>query len=104
MSKQYSQAFKKTLIKQYSNEENISSICSESGVARSTLYKWLQEVKLPVSPNGEKITIREINELRSKVQKYQNIVKILQSVDCTVFSPTKDKLRALESFYGQYTV
>lgn len=104
MSKQYSQTYKKALIKQYSNGEKISSICAESGVARSTLYKWLQEVKLPVSPNGEKITIREINELRRKVQKYQNMVKILQSVDCTVFSPTKDKLRALESFYGQYEV
>ena len=38
------------------------------------------------------------------MQKYQNMIKILQSVDCTVFSPTKDKLRALESFYGQYEV
>ena len=104
MSKQYSQAYKKALIKQYSNGEKISSICAESGVARSTLYKWLQDAELPVSPNGEKITIREINELRRKVQKYQNMVKILQSVDCTVFSPTKDKLRALESFYGQYEV
>ena len=59
---------------------------------------------MPVSPNGEKITIREINELRRKMQKYKNMVKILQSVDCTVSSPTKDKLRALESFYGQYEV
>ena len=100
MSKRYSQDYKKALIKQYSNGEKISTICAEFGVARSTLYKWLQEVKLPVSPNGEKITIRKINKLRRKVQKYQNMVKILQSVDCTVFSPTKDKLRALESFYG----
>lgn len=104
MSKQYSQAYKKALIKQYSNREKISSICAESGVARSTLYKWLQEVQVPVSPNGEKITIREINELRRKVQKYKNMVKILESVDCTVSSPTKDKLRALESFYAQYEV
>jgi|GEM_PF-773826 hypothetical protein len=92
MSKQYSQAYKKALIKQYSNEEKISSICAESGVARSTLYKWLQAVQVPVSPNGEKVTIREINELRRKVQKYKNMIKILQSVDCMVFSPAKDKL------------
>ena len=104
MSKQYSQAYKKALIKQYSNEEKISSICAESGVARSTFYKWLQAVQVPVSPNGEKVTIREINELRRKVQKYKNMIKILQSVDCMVFSPAKDKLWALESFYGQYEV
>lgn len=70
MTKQYSQVYKKAFIKQYANGEKISSICVESGVARSILYKWLQEVKLLVSPNGEKITIREINELQRKMQKY----------------------------------
>ena len=64
MSKQYSQAYKKALIKQYSNGEKISGICAVSGVARSTLYKWLQDAELSVSPNGEKITIREV---RSKM-------------------------------------
>lgn len=104
MSKQYSESSKQTLIKRYSNGERISHLCAESGVARSTFYEWLKQAKLPVSTDEQKITMREINELRLKVQKYENMIKILQSVDCTVFSPIKNKLAALESFYGQYEV
>lgn len=104
MSKQYSKAYKQALIKRYSNGERISPLCTESGLAHSTFYEWLKQVDLLVSTDGQKITMRESNELRRKLQKYENIIKILQSVDCTVFSPTKDKLAALESLYGQYEV
>ena len=91
-------------MKRYSNGEKVSHLCIESGVARSTFYKWLKEIVLPISNDSQKVTMREINELRRKIQKYENIIKILQSVDCTVFSSTKEKLTVLEPLYGQYAV
>ena len=61
-------------------------------------YEWLKQVNLAVSIDGNKITMREINELRRKMQKHENMIKILQSVDCTVFSQLRTSCRRWNRF------
>ena len=51
-----------------------------------------------------KFSYQEYVLLQRKVEKLQNIITILKSVDCLVSAPLKERLHALEPFYGKYEV
>lgn len=104
MAKRYLESEKLAIITRIQHGESISKISTETSIARSTLYEWMKQVELSTPTGNQKITMREINALRRKVEKYKNMVSILQSADCTVSSPRKDKLAALEALYGHYDV
>lgn len=42
--------------------------------------------------------------LQRRVEKLENIVTILNAVNCTIHAPLKEKLSELELLYGQYDV
>lgn len=48
--------------------------------------------------------MKDYNTLQRRVEKLENIIAILKSVDCTASAPLREKLNALESLYGQYDV
>lgn len=102
----YSDQERNRIIAQVQQGTKISELSLEAGIARSTVYAWLKnfDEAMPISADGRQITLREVNSLRRKVEKYRNMVQILQSVDCTVSSCTQDKLQVLESLYGRYDV
>lgn len=104
MAKRYLESEKLAIITRIQHGESISKISTETSIAHSTLYEWMKQVELPSPAGNQKINMREINSLRRKVEKYKNMVSILQSADCTVSSPRKDKLAALEALHGQYDV
>lgn len=92
------------MITRIQHGESILRISAETDIASSTLYKWVKQVELPGPARNQKITMREINSLRRKGEKYKHMVSILQSANCTVASLRKDKLAALETLYGHYDV
>ncbi len=49
-------------------------------------------------------TPKEHKLLLRRVEKLENIIAILKTVNCTVHSPLKEKLTELELLYGQYDV
>ena len=49
-------------------------------------------------------SFRDYASLQRKVEKLQNIITILKSADCLVSAPLKERLYALEPFYGKYEV
>ena len=100
----YTEKEKTTVLLQVQKGKSVLEISAETGIARSTIYEWQKQIDLPVNADRIKITMREVNSLKRQVEKYKNLVEILQSVDCTVFSPTKERLIALEGLYGQYDV
>lgn len=51
-----------------------------------------------------KFSYQEYVLLQRNVEKLQNIITILKSVDCLVSAPLKERLHALEPFYGKYEV
>ena len=50
------------------------------------------------------IFLSRIRITPAQVEKLQNIITILKSVDCLVSAPLKERLHALEPFYGKYEV
>lgn len=99
----YTPEEKFSFIKRYKQGETVGEISKESGVARSTLYRWIKDSDSIVS--CEKLySPRDIYQLERRLKKVENIVHILKTVDCSVSSPLKYRLAALEKLYEQYDV
>ncbi len=50
------------------------------------------------------VTPKEFAALKKRVEKLEGIIQVLKSVNCTVSAPLQDKLKALETLYGQFSV
>ena len=100
----YTSEQKRQLVSRYQNGESISDISTETGIARSTLYSWLKPYHTTTTEAGTIITPKEFTSLKKRVEKLENMIQVLKSVDCTVSSPLQDKLKALEALYGQFSV
>lgn len=99
----YTSEEKFSIIKRYKQGETVAEISKESGVARATIYRWIKDSSSVAS--CEKLySPRDIYQLERRLKKVENIVHILKTVDCSVSSPLKDRLAALEKLYEQYDV
>ena len=100
----YSNKEKLSIVARYQQGESIAALSDEFGIPRSTLYRWLKS--LPTDSAGKllKFSYQEYASLQRKVEKLQNIITILKSVDCLASAPLKERLHALEPFYGKYEV
>ena len=95
---------KQAFVKHYQNGETVLQICNKNKIPRSTFYRWIQNYQRTVTKTGTVITPQEFSSLKRKVEKLEGIIQVLKTVDCTVSSPLQEKLKALESLYGQFSV
>lgn len=54
--------------------------------------------------NQKEVNLNNFRLLENKVARLKGIIRILQSIDCTVNSTLKEKLNALEPLLGHYSV
>ena len=94
MKKQYTNDLKKQVVERYLKGEPVAELSAELGIAKSSIYEWISELN--------SYTAEQAKIMRSKLNKQQQIIEILKSVNCTVSSPLKQKLTELEKLYGQY--
>ena len=100
----YSNEEKLSIITRYQQGESAIALSSELSIPRSTLYRWFNSFPTDSSGKPLKFSYQEYVLLQRKVEKLQNIITILKSVDCLVSAPLKERLHALEPFYGKYEV
>lgn len=100
----YTTEQKRELVMRYQNGERVEHICAERGIARSTFYSWIKPFQTTVTQTGVLVTPREYDHLQKRVKKLEAMIEVLKMVNCTVSAPLKEKLAALESLYGQYSV
>jgi len=102
----YTAEEKRNIINRLDEGESITDICGEYGVSRSTLYRWTHDDRESISDpeNAQSHSAKDYNLLQRRVEKLENIITILKTVNCTVRAPPKEKLSELELFYGQYDV
>jgi len=66
-------------------------------IPTSTIYSWIRQY------NEKRNSIaNEVTELKKLVKHQQQIIEILKTVECTVSSPLKERLSAMEKLYGKY--
>lgn len=101
MNSNYTQEVKQAALSRHILDgESIQQIATDTGIAKSTLYCWLDQL----SKEQYKPQPRESYLLEKRVKKFTKITQILQNVDCTVQSPLREKLEAMEKLHGKYSV
>ena len=95
---------KRKLVGRYQAGESVDKICHESGISRSTMYYWTKLHRVQTTGSGVIVTSRELYSAKRQIKKYEDIIRVLKTVDCTVSSPLRSKLKALELLYGEYSV
>ena len=88
---QYPKEIKSQTIARYKSKESVISISNETGIPRSTIYRWLNESKNSNHPN---IKDKEIKELERKVEKLQTMLAIIRELGISINAPLKEKLNA----------
>lgn len=94
MKKQYTNDQKKQVVERYLNGESVGKLSAELGIVKSSIYEWISELN--------SCTAAQMRVMRNKINKQQQIIEILKSVNCTASSPLKQKLSESEKLYGQY--
>ncbi|MEG0835113.1 MAG: IS3 family transposase [Christensenellaceae bacterium] len=95
---------KSRIVLRYQNGESISNLFLETGIPRSTLYSWLKPYKTSRSPDDSIITPYTVSLLCKHIRKLEDMLAVLQTVNCCVQSSLQDRLRELALLNGQYSV
>lgn len=99
----YSTSFKKQILNQCLNGASVISVSKESGVSRSTIYRWLAEEDTTETRDNV-YSASDIKALERKIEKQAKIIAILKTVPCTVHAPLKERLTALEALHSDYDI
>lgn len=95
---------KSQLVSQYHSGESATEICAQVGISKSAFYTWLKPYKTVPSGKEQTITVADVAKLKRQVERMEQTIAILQTVNCTVSSPLQEKLRELALLHGQYNV
>lgn len=95
---------KAIIVAQYQQGTSIQDLSKKCGVCERTIYRWAKKY-CGIVPEGKRtLTVKGYDMLLRRVEKLENIVAILKTVNCTVHAPLKEKLHELKLLYGQYDV
>lgn len=97
----FTQSQKETIVIRYRNGESVKSISENIGISRGTLYSWIKKFD---SENQEKVSSMNSFTLTSKANRSEELVEILQKVNCTSNSPLKVKMNELEKLKDEYPI
>lgn len=95
---------KQLLVSRYYAGESVAGICADAGVARSTFYTWIKPYMTTTTDSGHVVSQQEFIKMKQRIQKLEQKVEILQSVNCIASAPLQEKLQELAKLYGQYSV
>ena len=102
MNKSYSKQDKEKIIKQYESGFSITSIHNSTGIARSTLYKWVNECNS--SNNIKSLNKGDYNKLKMHCEKLENIIQILKICGCTVDAPLRQRVEVIKELSTIYSI
>lgn len=97
---------KAIIVSRYYDGISISTLTSEYGVPRSTLYSWLGNYKpLRISDRSEKtdITLKEYRDLQRRAEKQEQIISVIFASGCTVTTPLEERLSAFRKLESEYS-
>jgi len=102
MKKSYSKQDKEKVIKQHESGVSITSIHNSTGIARSTLYSWINE---PRSDTTDKPLNRgDYNKLKMHCEKLENMIQILKTCGCSVDAPLSQRYEVIKDISSVYSI
>lgn len=102
MGKKYSPDVRNTILERYRADEPITNISSLTGIARSSIYVWINQ-SIEESRQTE-ISLYSYRPLEKKATRLEQIIEVITKANCSPRALLKLKLSALEALHGQYSV
>ncbi|MEA4875622.1 MAG: IS3 family transposase [Anaerorhabdus sp.] len=93
----------KKYVSYYQQGISVEDICKKYKIPKSSLYLWISKYKETITA-GERVNVAEYQKIRSHSQKLEQIIEVLQKVDCSIQSPLANKLRELEKLKDNYSI
>ena len=100
MVKRYSDAFKCIVTQKYDQGRSVQSICTEYGIARSTLFLWVKQYS--VNADGE--VPSEHYLLEKELERLRTENMIFKTCNCAPSSPLSEKLSAIHQLKGEFSI
>ena len=72
------------IIKLYSSGNTVTELSNRYGIARSTIYSWLNDSENKKLLN-RKINMRDVFDLKQKCEQQEMMIEILKNAPCTVY-------------------
>ena len=103
MKKNYSKQQQTEIIKLYSAGNTVTKLSNQYGIARSTIYSWLNDSKNNKLLN-RKINMRDVIDLKQKCEQQEMMIEILKNAPCTVSSPLQERYAYIQSISDKYSI
>ncbi len=80
-------------------------IAADTKISKATIHRWITERKAEQEqPDPHVLTLKNFTTMERKIERLENIVKVLKTVNCTVKSPLKKRLYAAEPLVSSYSI
>ena len=92
---------KNEILQRYWSGESVSSISADTGVAKSTLYKWIREAP---PKKAKPVNMTDFRILKQRCETLEKMVEILQMSPCTVSAPLHDRYEVIKDLSDTYSI
>ena len=103
MRKNYSKQQQAEIINSYAAGNTVTELSNRYGIARSTIYSWLNDSKNKKLLN-RKINMRDVIDLKQKCEQQEMMIEILKNAPCTVSSPLQERYAYIQSISDKYSI
>ena len=83
-------------------KQSISRITELTGASRSTVYRIVKGYER--KGNSESILRKYVAKLETKIRRLEQKLEVIKKAGCSPNAPLREKLVALETLYGKYSV
>lgn len=104
MQKNYTTEFKNKIVQRYVEGESVSSISKSTKLSRSTIYIWLKDEQEKENLKTKPLNLGDFHKLKSKCQKQEEIIKILQTSPCSTRAPLSERYEVIKELSDIYSV
>ena len=101
MKKIYTEVQKAEILQRYWSGEPVASISADTGVAKSTIYKWAKET---TNKKTKSVNMSDYRILKQRCETLEKMVEILQMSPCTVSAPLHDRYEVIKDLSGIYSI
>lgn len=101
MKKIYTEKQKSEILQRYRSGEKISSICENTGIAKSTVYEW---TKAANKKKSKAINMSDFRILRQRCETLEKMVEVLQLSPYPVSAPLHDRYQVIKDLSGTYSI
>ena len=102
MTRRYAKEIHRQAVSRYFKcKQTAAQISRVMNIPHQTVGAWITAAKSGIS--DVRWTPRRIRDMCAKVKRLESIISVLKSVECTVSSPQKERLREMERLHGQFS-